>query len=130
MSDHITNSEESIVICIINSKTNFPKVIHLQALCRYWEIHLSNTETMLVSISMSETHNHIIHKDFLAFAGSTTTKRSGSIEHEELGVNIVELDVTKDESILRKIIKWLELTMTDISSVVYGYPNLFDVGDI
>lgn len=122
MSDHITNSEESIVICIINSKTNSPKVIHLQAneaefitqinklnysysilessdippassilitnhlfirvsdgfkrvaisnithlqaSRSYCEIHLSNAEIVLVSISMSETHSHIISKDFI-----------------------------------------------------------------
>lgn len=122
MSDHITNSEESIVICIINCKTDFPKILHLQAhetdfldyiyksnyaysilenpeplsasdtlitnhlfirvsngfkrisigsithlhaSRSYCEIHLSNAETMLVSISMSETHNYIISNDFI-----------------------------------------------------------------
>ncbi|MBK5720790.1 LytTR family transcriptional regulator [Dysgonomonas sp. Marseille-P4677] len=122
MSDHITNIVESIIICIINSKTNSPKIIHLQAnesefldqihksnypysvlenpgtssdsdilitnhlfvrvsdgfkriaissithlqaSRSYCEIHLSDAETMLVSISMSETYNYIVSKDFI-----------------------------------------------------------------
>ncbi len=58
MSDHITNNEESIVICIINSKTNFPKIIHLKANETEFLDHihksnypysiLENTEALLV----------------------------------------------------------------------------------